>query len=601
MEVRRRALAGRVRAGRGSGAQYGGDLFVGASRTTLLGGYLLRFKLSDDRRQLSTNDSRLADKVADNADKFDLSESESLVVGRDFGVTTDIRTDPFGGNLYVVSLSNGAVYEVFARPQLFVANLDGSQETPAHATPARGTATLVLDKNETTARVSLRFRDLSAAQTAAHIHGPAAPGETAQPVFDLPNGNFSDFQITLTQQQVADLRAGLFYVNVHSTAFPAGEIRGQFGAADEASVFQLDVAEREIPEAARVKTVNVLRLGDTSTAATVDYATADGTATERADYTTARGTLRFEPGETQKSFDVLLTDDGLAETTEGFTVNLSNPTGPVALNTPAATVVLSILDDDQPPPASNPIDTSEFFVRQHYQDFLNRQPDAAGLAFWVNEIESCGANAQCREVKRVNVSAAFFLSIEFQETGYLVYRLYWMSLGREPRYAEFIRDTQEIGRGIVVGQGDWQARLAANRQSFAEAWMARPDIKAIFDGLSNLSYVLRLFQYANLTPTVAERDALVAALDSGAKTRTRVLLDVADNETFKRQQFNRAFVLMEYFGYLRRNPDDSPDGHLGGYFFWLGKLEEFHGDYVRAEMVKAFISSAEYRGRFGQP
>ncbi|HEX8687698.1 MAG TPA: PQQ-dependent sugar dehydrogenase, partial [Pyrinomonadaceae bacterium] len=168
-------------AGAGLGRQYGGDLFVGASRTTLLGGYLMRFKLTADRRQLAVNDSRLADKVADNADKFDLSESESLVVGRDFGVTTDIRTDPFGGNLYVVSLSNGAVYEVFARPQLFVANLDGAQETPAHATPARGAATLLLDRDETTARVSLSFRDLTSAQTAAHIHGPAPAGQAAQP------------------------------------------------------------------------------------------------------------------------------------------------------------------------------------------------------------------------------------------------------------------------------------------------------------------------------------------------------------------------------------------------------------------------------------
>jgi aldose sugar dehydrogenase len=588
-------------AGPGLGVRYGGDLFVGASRTTLLGGYLMRFDLSADRKSLSTNDSRLADKVADNADKFDLSESESLVVGRDFGITTDIRTDPSGGNLYVVSLSNGAVYEVFARPQLFVANLDGLQETPPHATPARGTATLLLDKNETTARVSLSFRDLSSAQTDAHIHGPAPAGQSAQPVFDLPDGNISDFQITLTPQQVADLQAGLFYVNVHSANFPAGEIRGQFGAADEASVVQLDVAPKEIPEGSRVKTVNVLRLGDTSTAATVDYATADGTASERSDYTTARGTLRFAPGETQKSFDVLVTDDGLTEPSEGFTVSLSNPTGPVALNTPLATVALAILDDDQTPPASNPIDGTEFFVRQHYHDFLNREPDASGLAHWTNEIESCGANAQCREVKRINVSAAFFLAIEFQETGYLVYRLYRMSFVRPPRFAEFIRDVQEIGRGVIVGQGDWEARLAANRRAFLDAWVLRPDFRADFDGLTNLLYVNRLFERIQVVPTAAERDALVAALDSGAKTRAQVLLEIADNATFKRQQLNRAFVLMEYFGYLRRNPDDPPDGHLGGYFFWLGKLEEFNGNFVAAEMVKAFITSTEYRARFGQP
>ncbi|MCA1618462.1 MAG: PQQ-dependent sugar dehydrogenase [Acidobacteria bacterium] len=588
-------------AGAGLGLQYGGDLFVGASRTTLLGGYLMRFRLSADRKHLVVNDSRLADKVADNDDKFDLSESESLVVGRDFGVTTDIRNDPFGGNLYVVSLSNGAVYEVYARPTLFVANLDGNQEVPSRATNARGTATLLLDKNETTARVSLRFRDLSGAQTAAEIHAPAPAGQNAPPVFTLPNGNFNDFEIALTPQQAAYLKAGLFYVNVHSTAFPTGEIRGQFGAADEASVFQFDVAEQEIPESAQVKTVNVIRLGDTSTAASVDYATADGIATERSDYTTARGTLNFAPGETQKSFDILITDDGISEPAEGFTVGLSNPTGPVALNSPGGTVVLAILDNDQAPPATNPIDDSAFFVRQHYHDFLNREPDASGLAHWTGEIESCGANAACREVKRVNVSAAFFLSIEFQETGFLVYRLYTESFARRPRFAEFMADTQEIGRGIIVGQPGWEAQLAARRQAFANAWVTRPAFRADFGHLSNRNFVDLLLFRAGVNLTPAERDALIAALDAGARTRARVLLEVAENAAFKSQEFNRAFVLMEYFGYLRRNPDDPPDSDLSGYNFWLAKLSEFNGDYIRAEMVKAFISSAEYRGRFGRP
>jgi glucose/arabinose dehydrogenase len=581
------------------GSQYAGDLFVGASRTTLLGGYLMRFKLSADRKTFATTDARLADKVADNTDKFDATESESLVVGRDFGITTDIQTAPVSGNLYVVSLSNGAVYEVFAKPQLFVANLDGSQETPPHAVNAKGTATLLLDKDETTAQVSLRFRGLSSTQTAAHIHAPAAAGQTAPPVFDLPPGSFDNFQITLTPQQVSDLKAGLFYVNVHSTNFPAGEIRGQFGAVSQPSVVQLDVPVQEIPESAGAKTINVLRLGDTSSTVTVDYSTADGLATERADYTTARGTLRFAPGETQKSFDILITDDGLSEPAEGFTVNLSNPAGPATLNNPSS-VALIINDNDPSPSATNPVDDSQFFVRQHYHDFLNREPDAPGLQFWTNEIESCGTNAQCREVKRINVSAAFFLSIEFQETGYLVYRLYDESFDRQPRYAEFIPDVQEIGRGIIVGQGNWQAQLAANRQSFADTWVTRAAFRSVFDALSNFEYVNKLYANAGVTPASAERDALVAALDTGAKTRARVLLDVADNTAYKRQEFNRAFVLMEYFGYLRRNPDDAPDNNRGGYDFWLAKLDSFGGDYIRAEMVKAFINSTEYRKRFGQ-
>jgi uncharacterized repeat protein (TIGR01451 family) len=588
------------------GAQFSGDLFVGASRTTLLGGYLFRFRLSTDRKSIAANNSRLEDKVADNSDKFDINESESLVVGRDFGITTDIQTAPAPGGLYVVSLSDGAVYEVFARPTLYVANLDGSQETPPHTTNARGTATLLLDKDEKTALVSLRFRDLSSAQTDAHIHGPAAVGETAPPVFDLPDGNFENFQITLTQQQVSDLKAGLFYVNVHSQNFPAGEIRGQFGASGQPSIVQLDTSDTNVNEGLVVqsKTIKVLRLGDTSAAATVDYTTSDGTATERSDYTTARGTLRFAPGETEKTFDVLITDDALVETDETFNVTLSNPTGPVAIGSPAS-AAFTIKDNDGGPLQPNPIDDSQFFVRQHYHDFLNREPDAAGLAFWTNEIEKCGADAQCRDVRRVNVSAAFFLSIEFQETGFFLYKLYAASFGRQPTYSEFMRDVQELGRGVVVGQGDWQTRLAANRAAFVAAWVKSRDFAGDFDASSNFGYVDKLFLRAGLlVDTVpnnnADRDALVAALNAGTKTRTQVLLDIVELPAMRQRHFMQAFVLMEYFGYLRRNPNDPPDGDLGGYNFWLQKLFEFNGDFIKAEMVKAFISSDEYRHRFGQ-
>ena len=76
-------------------------------------------------------------------------------------------------------------------------------------------------------------------------------------------------------------------------------------------------------------------------------------------------------------------------------------------------------------------------------------------------------------------------------------------------------------------------------------------------------------------------------------------MKVAENQTLQLKEFNRAFVLMEYFGYLRRNPDDTPDANFVGYNFWLNKLNQFNGDFIGAEMVKAFIASSEYRQRFG--
>jgi hypothetical protein len=93
----------------------------------------------------------------------------------------------------------------------------------------------------------------------------------------------------------------------------------------------------------------------------------------------------------------------------------------------------------------------------------------------------------------------------------------------------------------------------------------------------------------------------VSELTSGAKTRAQVLRSVAEDADLARNEFNKAFVLMQYFGYLRRNPNDAPDTSFVGYDFWLNKLNQFNGNFVAAEMVKAFISSGEYRQRFGQP
>src|SRR5204862_4621041 len=159
--------------GRGIGPQFEGDMFVGAARTFLVGGFLFRFKLTPDRQHFLFSDSRLNDLVADNDDKFDIKESESLLIGRDFGITTDIETAP-NGNLFVVSNSNGAVYEISGKqPALFTANLTGAQETPPNNSTAVGTATILLNPDETTARVSLNFSGLTSAETDAHIHGPA--------------------------------------------------------------------------------------------------------------------------------------------------------------------------------------------------------------------------------------------------------------------------------------------------------------------------------------------------------------------------------------------------------------------------------------------
>jgi hypothetical protein len=263
---------------------------------------------------------------------------------------------------------------------------------------------------------------------------------------------------------------------------------------------------------------------------------------------------------------------------------------------------------------ANKIDDPQFFVTRHYRDFLNREPDASGLAFWENEITSCGTNSGCTEVKRVNVSAAFFLSIEFQETGYLVYRFYKAAYGNisgapvPVRFSEFLPDTQQIGQGVVVGAPNWQAKIEANKQSFAAAFVARSRFTTAFaTSLTPTQFVDALYANAGVaSPPAAERTAAInefggAGNTADASARARALRRVSENATLGQQELNRAFVLMQYFGYLSRNPNDPPEPGLNfdGYNFWLNKLNQFNGNYVAAEMVKAFITSGEYRQRFG--
>ncbi|MFN2530696.1 MAG: PQQ-dependent sugar dehydrogenase [Pyrinomonadaceae bacterium] len=606
--------------GRGLGPQYEGDLLVGASRTTLLNGYLFRFRFNSDRQHFSFADPRLTDRVADNVDKFDQTESETLVIGQDFGITTDIQTAP-NGNVFVVSLSNGAVYEIKPKPSLlFVASLDGSHEVPSNNSIATGSATLLLAPDEKTARVSLNFSDLSSSQTAAHIHGPAPAGVSAPVLFPLPAGQVNDFEITLLPGQAADLKNGLWYINVHSSNFTNGEIRGQFASSASASTIQFQATKYVANEGQGNISITVNRIGNTSAQASVTFTTTDtagtnncnvvnGAASGRCDYLTTIGSIVFAAGETSKNIAIPITDDGYAEGNESFALTLTGSNG-ANIGSPNSSTV-TIIDNDGATGPVNPIDDAAFFVRQHYLDFLNREPDQGGFDFWTNEITQCAANAECTELKRINVSAAFFLSIEFQQTGYLVYRMYKAAYGNisgSPvplTINESLPDTQQISQGLVVGAAGWEQRLETNKQLFATTFVSRSRFTVAYPmSLSPAQFIDALYANTGVVPTTEERNAAVDEFAGAGNTgddqaRARALRRVVDNTSFTQLEFSRAFVLMEYFGYLRRNPNSAPDGDFSGYNFWLTKLDQFGGNFVNAEMVKAFIASAEYRRRFG--
>jgi large repetitive protein len=408
-------------------------------------------------------------------------------------------------------------------------------------------------------------------------------------------------------------------------------------------VIRFSAADYNVAEGAGSKTITVERMGDTSKPATVDYASSDnsnsadfipcsspgaGFASSRCDYTTATGTLRFAAGETSKTFDVLISQDNYVEGNETVELTLSNPTGGAEFGEPS-TAILSITDDAVEP-ATNPIDISSDFVRSQYHDLLNREPDAPGLAFWVDNIEKCndasrrppGQTAtQCLDKQREATAIAFFVSPEFQMTSGFVFRLYKGSLsgvpnydggsvGRFPTALEFSRDLSQVAEGILVNDQISGSVVEANRNRLAAEFVQRPEFVTRYGRLSHTLYVQELFNTTGGSPTNSEKQMLVDGLTNGTETRASVLRKVVDGtvvtneanvqfataygQEFYEQERRRVFVYMEYVGYLRRNPDTA------GFIHWLGKLNEFSGDSFKAEMVRAFILSPEYRSRFGQ-
>jgi subtilisin family serine protease len=388
------------------------------------------------------------------------------------------------------------------------------------------------------------------------------------------------------------------------------------------NTLQFSQPQFDVNESGLSATITVTRSGGTTVPASVNFATSDGTATQKGDYTQVAGKLIFAAGETSKTFPVLIVDDVFQEATETFSVTLSNPIGATLGSASVTTIAIS---DNDSPGLPNPLDNAnaQFFVRQHYLDFLNREPDAGGLAFWADQITSCGSNPACIEIRRINVSAAFFLSIEFQETGYLVERMYKVAYGDATgtstfpgpgshqlavpiiRRSEFVPDSFQISNGVVIGQPGAGALLEANKVAFANDFVTRTRFTTAYaTSLTPAQFVDALIAKAAFAPTAAERQAFIDQFGGAGNTtdtaaRARAVRAIAENGTFSQLEKNKAFVLMQYFGYLRRDPDTNPDTDYTGYDFWLVKLNQFNGNFVNAEMVKAFIISGEYRHRFG--
>lgn len=246
-------------------------------------------------------------------------------------------------------------------------------------------------------------------------------------------------------------------------------------------------------------------------------------------------------------------------------------------------------------PVPNQIDDSRFFVHQHFLDFLNREPDQGGWDYWTGQITQCGANSQCIHDRRIGVSAAFYIELEFQKTGSVIYRMYRAAYGVMPNdpllanisYQQFTADRPLINPD--------ESLIQQSTINFANTFVQRAQFKSAYpDTLTNEQFVNKLYDTAGLTPYTNDRQQQINAMNSSGKTRAQVLLDVIEIPEFKNREFNRAFVLMQYFGYLRRDVD------AGGYDFWLDVLNRLPSPNNFRNMVCAFLTSTEYQQRFGQ-
>ncbi|HYY56751.1 MAG TPA: Calx-beta domain-containing protein [Pyrinomonadaceae bacterium] len=349
-----------------------------------------------------------------------------------------------------------------------------------------------------------------------------------------------------------------------------------------------------LTEGAGSISIVVNRTVNLNSAVTADYATSDTAglqncnianhvASSRCDYVSVVGTLRFAAGQTSKTIFLPVVDDTYPEGPESFTIALSNPTGGAVLSSPA-TATINITDNgNDSSTAANPIDETGFFVRQHYIDFLGREPDPPGFTAWSNQIDNCVPTSPTCD--RLSVSQGIYLSPEFRERGYFIYKFYALALGRKPTYAEFVVD-----RARVSGfQTD--AELEQSKRDFIAAFMNRSQFHAIYDSQTTAQgYVNTLLVRGELTLPAATRDDIIRRLGLGEITRAQALRLIAESAEANARYIDEATIVMHYFGYLRREPD-------GSYQDWINILKS-NGD--SRNVTNGFVNSLEYRMRFGK-
>ena len=335
--------------------------------------------------------------------------------------------------------------------------------------------------------------------------------------------------------------------------------------------------------------VNITRTGDTSGKASVNFKTFDiaglqsctlmnSRGSERCDYVTSLGTVRFAAGESLKTIFIPVIDDVLVEGNETFTVILNNVVG-ATLGTNSATI--TIIDNDSVAPTSNPIDGVEFFIRQQYLDILNRQPDSTGLQNWINTLAPCPnggfGEPPASDCDRLHVAAGFFQSDEFLNRGYWAFRFYMVSHNERPSYSQFMPDMAQVGGPKSPAEEE------ASKVAFADAFVQRPEWVSRYGTLSGQALADALLQTAGLPSSTFTV--------TGDMTSAQILRGIVETPAVLDRFLTEGTVSIQYFAFLRRDPDTI------GYQNNVNTLNANPSNL--RHMIFIFIYSTEYRSRFG--
>ena len=355
-------------------------------------------------------------------------------------------------------------------------------------------------------------------------------------------------------------------------------------------VIQLSASSFSGSEADGLVAINVMRTGDNAGSASVSFKTFDiaglqsctlmnSRGSERCDYVTSLGTVKFAAGESSRMILVPLIDDVLVEGNETFTVALSNAVGATLGSTNSATV--TIVDDDSLAPTANPIDGVEFFIRQQYLDILNRQPDSVGLQNWIDTLGPCPnggfGEPKTSDCDRLHVAAGFFQSDEFLNRGYWAFRFYMLSFNERPTYAQFIPDMAQVGGPKSPAEEE------ASKVAFADAFVQRPEFAARYGNLAGQPLADALLQTAGLPSSTFTV--------TGNMTNAQILRGIVETPAVSDRFLTEGTVSIQYFGFLRRDPDKI------GYKNNIDTLNADPGNL--RHMIFIFIYSTEYRSRFG--